>query len=577
MLKPSYVSSPIIDLSSVNYSFGKIYGVIIADVDKNGYTDIITFPTHFSVNKYLSPVVWSNTKGVFTPNNAIIQDLGRYQTFRDSVAGDFNNDGYMDYIQIDPGWETARNHLLFEGNTPTLLKGTATGLKWVESKDFIVARDGGKAFNHIGATADFDKDGDLDLAIAAISPNGPLQYRLYVNDGQARFTWQESAVPNSALGASGTTFVKTGDNYSLVNGFYRAWDRPEQARDTLVMEYANGRFVESYTLKRPDLGGRELNYGVSDMYNRDVNGDGREDLLITWETENLFAGVYDGQSDLSGNPQVPRYKDLSNTLVTVALQDINGKLVYDPKTPVINLHSTTAGAQLYFSDMNKDGHLDFFASAFNVKQGEFYKQIFFNDGRGKFANPAANYFQFSDKLPDWYGGTPWFFDADSDGDLDVVLQRAVFGQDYAVRNIGEELRVFINDSPDTGQTQTVIRQVHQLYKTIFNREPDQSGATYWIGKITQGTTLADAAEAFVRSSEFVNIHGINKNEDLLTRCYQNVLGRDPDAEGYAWWLHQMEHNSQTYTAGRVVSGFMDIAQDLNIIGVQPDYSSGMFS
>jgi hypothetical protein len=47
--KPSYVSEPFIsDGNPTQYVFGKQNGSIIADVDRNGFVDIVTFLSEFT-------------------------------------------------------------------------------------------------------------------------------------------------------------------------------------------------------------------------------------------------------------------------------------------------------------------------------------------------------------------------------------------------------------------------------------------------------------------------------------------------------------------------------------------------
>lgn len=566
MLKTSYLSTQFVDPSTPNYAYGKINAVIIDDVDKNGFRDIITFPSAFSVSQSFAPVVWANANGSFAHNNKIISGAMPFQFFRDSVPGDFNGDGFRDYIQLDQGWElNDRNPLYFYGNQPAMLQGTRDGLKWVNPTEWMDPRAlAKKTFNHIGDAADYDGDGDLDVAIAAF-----WDYRLYKNDGSGKFTWEESAIPVTSRDASGTTFIKLCSQYAIVNGFYRAWDAHTVTKPLQVLTQSNGVFVESYTLARPDLGGKERNFGAADMYNQDVNGDGREDLVVTWETEPQN-GINDGLSNMTGVPQTPRYKDVSNTIVNVYLQDKNGRLVNDTPSKIYNLDSWTSGAQIYFDDINRDGHQDFWATSFGTHPKDFYKLVFLNDGRGNFANPSPEFFKLSETFPDWYLVSPYFVDIDNDGDFDVAAQRGVFGQDYYNRNIGEELRIFVNDATNISpHSRQVIDQAYQLYRTIFNREPDLEGARYWISRINDGAALVDVANAFVSSGEFVSTYGTGRNEDLLTRCYQNVLGRDPDAGGYAWWLSQMQQNAQIYSKGNVVATFMKIADDLDIVGVSP--------
>lgn len=561
-LNRSYKSAEHIDrANSVTYAFQKVNAVIIADIDNNGFVDIVTFPSNYTIDKPIAPVVWANTNGSFRSAPSLISNPTQqsFQYFRDSIAGDFNNDGYTDYLQVDQGWElNNRDPNFFFGNVPSLFMGQARGLKWEAPAEWLTARDGGKTFNHIGDAADYDGDGDLDVIIADF-----WGYRFYTNDGQANFTWKEDAL--SSGNASGTTFIKLGGKYAIVNGFFRVWDDKTPALPLMVMEQRDGKFVESYTLARPDLGGRERNFGVSDMYNIDLNSDGREDLIVTWETENS-QGINDGLSDMSGQPHTQRYKDLGNTFSTVWFQDSNGRLVADPAKNVYNF-GWSNGVQLYFMDFNQDGHIDFYNSSYGIHPSEFNKVVWINDGRGNFSNNGTM-FSITEQFEDWVKLSPFFFDANNDGSIDVVATNMVADwTDPLPRNIGEEVYVFLNDNSVSAftasptSTNDTSAPIVRLYDAAFDRAPDPSGLDYWTDQMTSGMTLETIASGFIASPEFASLYGSNPtDQQFVTLLYNNVLDRAPDAEGLAWWSGQLENGS--YTRPGTLLGFSESPENV---------------
>jgi len=83
-------------------------------------------------------------------------------------------------------------------------------------------------------------------------------------------------------------------------------------------------------------------------------------------------------------------------------------------------------------------------------------------------------------------------------------------------------------------------EVARLYEVVFDREADLGGLEYWINKADSGESMSDIATGFVTSQEFHNEFGSVSNEDFLANLYQGMAGRDPDAEGLAYWLGQME-------------------------------------
>lgn len=92
------------------------------------------------------------------------------------------------------------------------------------------------------------------------------------------------------------------------------------------------------------------------------------------------------------------------------------------------------------------------------------------------------------------------------------------------------------------------RKAYRLYQAAFNRVPDNGGLKYWIGQLDAGMPLQEVAARFIDSNEFRSLYGTNpSNADFLTRLYNNVLHRDPDPGGYAWWLDQLNTGQHTQT------------------------------
>ena len=92
----------------------------------------------------------------------------------------------------------------------------------------------------------------------------------------------------------------------------------------------------------------------------------------------------------------------------------------------------------------------------------------------------------------------------------------------------------------------------RLYKAFFDREPDLEGIKYWIG-VSKGEldgneySTLQIAEFFVDASpEFDTTYAdAPDNSVFLTRVYQNVLGRQPDADGFAYWLDILNGTNET--------------------------------
>lgn len=79
-------------------------------------------------------------------------------------------------------------------------------------------------------------------------------------------------------------------------------------------------------------------------------------------------------------------------------------------------------------------------------------------------------------------------------------------------------------------------QAYRLYQAAFNRTPDSGGLGYWINSMDKGAHLDSVAASFIGSDEFKSIYGASPtNKELVTRFYENILHRKPDAGGLDYW------------------------------------------
>jgi Ca2+-binding RTX toxin-like protein len=96
-------------------------------------------------------------------------------------------------------------------------------------------------------------------------------------------------------------------------------------------------------------------------------------------------------------------------------------------------------------------------------------------------------------------------------------------------------------------------QAYRLYAAAFDRTPDLAGLGFWIGAMDAGQPLYDVGTEFTKSDEFIKMYGATPTpEEFLTKLYQHILHRAPDAEGFAFWLDGMHHGT---SEGRVLAEF----------------------
>ena len=93
-----------------------------------------------------------------------------------------------------------------------------------------------------------------------------------------------------------------------------------------------------------------------------------------------------------------------------------------------------------------------------------------------------------------------------------------------------------------------------IYQHSLNRTPDPGGLSHWVGVLQGGATIEQVIEGFIASPEFYQVQGGGTNAGFINVFYQDILGRQPDAAGYAYWLNGM--NNGTVTPAGLAAGFL---------------------
>ena len=100
--------------------------------------------------------------------------------------------------------------------------------------------------------------------------------------------------------------------------------------------------------------------------------------------------------------------------------------------------------------------------------------------------------------------------------------------------------------------------VIRLYFAYFKRQPDHGGLTYWTTQLKAGKNLNDVSDSFARSHEFRTTYGSLSNVDFVTLVYRNVLDRDPEPSGFAFWTNQLDQ--KLVIRGRVMTQFSESSE-----------------
>ena len=105
-----------------------------------------------------------------------------------------------------------------------------------------------------------------------------------------------------------------------------------------------------------------------------------------------------------------------------------------------------------------------------------------------------------------------------------------------------------------------------LYRTLFDREPDEGGRAFWVEELRRGKLREMAIYGFLRSAEFESVansygviafsaadqsaYGIRA---FVERFYTLVLGRQPDEGGFQSWVANLSNGR--YSGGDIAKAF----------------------
>ena len=116
-------------------------------------------------------------------------------------------------------------------------------------------------------------------------------------------------------------------------------------------------------------------------------------------------------------------------------------------------------------------------------------------------------------------------------------------------------------------------QVYRLYQAAYVREPDTAGLEFYINAVDNGLSLPDLADQFVVADEFIEKYGEDlTDEQLIDVIYNNVLHRDADDAGRAFWLDQLA--KPNIDSGDLLFFFSE--SDENVALVAPAIEDGIW-
>jgi hypothetical protein len=105
--------------------------------------------------------------------------------------------------------------------------------------------------------------------------------------------------------------------------------------------------------------------------------------------------------------------------------------------------------------------------------------------------------------------------------------------------------------------------VYRIYSAMFNRAPDDAGLGFWIKALDSGAKPVDISQGFINSAEFVSLYGANASDETFVKAlYNNVLHRNPDEGGMAFWVNALHSGG---TRSETLVGFSDSAENIEVM------------
>ncbi len=109
-----------------------------------------------------------------------------------------------------------------------------------------------------------------------------------------------------------------------------------------------------------------------------------------------------------------------------------------------------------------------------------------------------------------------------------------------------------------GDCPEITDSITRLYQAVFLRDPvdDPDGFAFWSNAYSTGAWhMRQMADFFVTTApEFLATYGDKSDAEFVELVYQNVLQRQPDAEGGAFWLGRLNSG---YPRGAMMIGFSE--------------------
>lgn len=343
-------------------------------------------------------------------SNGILRDMTNLDFVKYSIT--YSSKSKQQTQDKSKMWELIRdlptpklNNYMFRNNRDLTFQNT--------TNDWGITKSG---VNNGAAYADFDNDGDLDLAINKLNDEATI-YKNHASDKRQShyisILLKAEGRNTQAIGSK--VFVKTA-NSSQVQEHYL--QRGFQSTVDAVMHFGTGKdsIIESITVEWPQGKTSKLTHVRTDTL-----------LTITPEAADSIA--------VKETSAAPLFEDITTTS-GINFIDQGPRFVDFKIFPLLPLQFSKTGPSLAKGDANGDGLEDLFIGASSGNDNQLYLQT----AAGKFVLSPSQPWN-ADKKSTTTAAV--FFDADDDGDQDLYLVSG--GAEFNATNRNYQDRFFQNE------------------------------------------------------------------------------------------------------------------------------------